>query len=50
MKLNLYGVIALGLLVTGSVVSAVFGQSELGLVLAGIAGGSLVPQLGRSEK
>lgn len=49
MKLNLFGVIALGLFIAGAVASAALGQPELALVLGGAAGGSLVPQLTKGQ-
>lgn len=49
MQLHLYGVIALGLLITGAVVSGGLGQEQLSLILAGAAAGGLIPQLFRPK-
>lgn len=49
MNQRLYGVIALAVLVAGAVTSGALGQSELSLILAGAAAGTLAPQLFRGR-
>jgi membrane protein DedA with SNARE-associated domain len=40
------GVVLAGLFVAGAVVAGIFGPSELAMVLAGAAGGTLIPTIG----